>query len=44
MASDAADAVKLEIPKGFKIWKFKLIEFLKDIIIFNHFQNLKRSD
>ena len=33
---DAVDAVKLEIPKGFKFWEFKSTEFLKNIIRFNH--------
>jgi len=36
-AFDAVDAVKLEIPKGFKFWKFKSTEFLKNIIKFIHF-------
>jgi len=42
-AFDAVDAVKLEIPKGFKFWKFKSTEFLENIINFIHFKNLKRS-
>jgi len=32
MASDAGGAVKLEIPDGFKFLKFKLIQFLKNIV------------
>jgi hypothetical protein len=32
-AFDAVDAVKLEIPKGFKFWKFKSTEFLKKMIL-----------
>jgi len=32
MASDAVDAVKLKIPKGFKFLKFKMSERLKNII------------
>jgi len=32
MASDAVDAVKLEIPSGFKFFKFKLTQFLKNIL------------
>jgi len=28
-ASDAVDAVKLEIPQGFKLLKFKMAEYLK---------------
>ena len=31
-ASDAVDAVKLEIPKGFKLLKFKMSEYLKNIV------------
>jgi len=31
-ASDAVDAVKWEIPQGFKLLKFKLIQFLKSIM------------
>jgi len=31
-ASDAVDAVKLEIPSGFKILKFKMSEYLKNIV------------
>jgi len=31
-ASDAVDAVKLEIPKGFKFLKLKMAEYLKNII------------
>jgi len=31
-ASDAADAVKLEIPQGLKLLKFKMSEYLKNII------------
>jgi hypothetical protein len=30
MASDAVDAVKLEIPKGFKSLKFKMSKYLKN--------------
>jgi hypothetical protein len=32
MAFDAVDAVKLEIPQGFKLLKFKLSEYLKIIL------------
>jgi len=31
-ASDTVDAVKLKIPKGFKILKFKMSEYPKNII------------
>jgi len=31
-ASDAADVVKLEIPQGFKFLKFRMVEYLKNII------------
>ena len=31
-ASDAIDAVKLEIPKGFKLLEFKMSEYLKNIV------------
>ena len=31
-ASDAVDAVKLEIPKGFKLLKFKMSEYFKNIV------------
>jgi len=31
-AFDAVYAVKLEIPQGFKFWKFKSTEFPKNII------------
>jgi len=31
-ASDAVDVVKLEIPQGFKLLKFKMPEYLKYII------------
>jgi len=31
-ASDAVDAVKLEIPQGFKLLKFKMPECLKNIV------------
>jgi len=31
-ASDAVDAVKLEILKGFKLLKLKMTEYLKNII------------
>ncbi|MBW2639073.1 MAG: D-glycero-beta-D-manno-heptose 1,7-bisphosphate 7-phosphatase [Deltaproteobacteria bacterium] len=31
-ASDAVDAVKLEIPQGFKLLKFKMSEYLKNIV------------
>jgi len=31
-ASDAVDGVKLEIPQGFKLLKFKMAEYLKDIV------------
>jgi len=31
-ASDAVDTVKLEIPKGFKLLKFELSEYLKNIV------------
>jgi len=31
-ASDEVDAVKLEIPVGFKLLKFKMSEFLKNIV------------
>jgi len=31
-ASDAVDAVKLEIPQGFKLLKFKMSEYLKIIV------------
>ncbi len=30
-ASDAVDAVKLEIPQGFKFLKFRMVEYLKNI-------------
>jgi len=30
--SDAVDAVKLEIPEGFKLLKFRMAEYLKNII------------
>jgi len=32
-ASDAIDAVKLESPQGFKLLKFKITEYLKNIVI-----------
>jgi len=32
MASDAVGAVKLEIPEGFKFLKFRMSEYLKNII------------
>jgi len=31
-ASDTVDEVKLEIPQGFKILKFKMSEYLKIIV------------
>jgi len=31
-ASDAEDAVKLEIPKGFRLLKFKMSEYLKNMV------------
>jgi len=36
-AFDAVDAVKSEIQNGFKFWKLKSTEFLKNIVKFNHF-------
>jgi hypothetical protein len=35
MTSDAVDAAKLEIPKGFKLLKFKMLEYLKYILKLN---------
>jgi hypothetical protein len=32
MASDAVDAVKLEIPQGFKLLRFKMSKYLKNSI------------
>jgi len=31
-ASDAVDAVKLEVLQGFKLLKFKMLEYLKNIV------------
>jgi len=31
-ASDAADAVKLEIPQGFKLLKFEMPEYLNNFV------------
>jgi hypothetical protein len=31
-ASDAVDAVKLEIPQGYKLLKLKMQEFLKNLL------------
>jgi hypothetical protein len=31
-ASDEVDAVKLEIPKGFKLLKLKMSEYLKNVV------------
>ncbi len=40
--SDAVDAVKLEIPKGAKLLKFKMSEYLKNIVkvTFQKFETL----
>ncbi len=35
-AFDAVDAVKLGIPKGFKLLKFKMSEYLKNIVKLNN--------
>jgi hypothetical protein len=32
MASDAVDAVKLEIPQGFKLLKFEMSKYLKNFV------------
>ena len=42
-ASDTVDTVKLEVPRGFKFLKFKMTEYLKNIVNLNPFKNLKRS-
>jgi len=31
-ASDAVNAVKLEIPQGFKLLKFKMADYIKNIV------------